>query len=262
MSRYKVVILCGGRGSRISRETDFKPKPLIEVGGKPILWHIMQTYAHYGFKEFILCLGYKGNMIKEYFLNYDILANDFTVTFNENVHVQLESDKKIDWQITFVDTGANNLKGSRIKQIEKYIETDNFLLTYGDGIADINIKESIDFHSNHGKIATLSGVRPPSRFGDMVVAPDTNQVLDFTEKPQASAGLINGGFFVFKKDIFQYLDADPSCDFEKGPLEALAKKGEMMVYRHPGAWECMDNLREMHHLNELWDAGQAFWKVW
>jgi len=262
MSKPKVVILCGGRGSRLSEETEFKPKPLIEIGGKPMLWHIMKTYAHYGFNEFVLCLGYKGQMIKDYFINYNNYVNDFTIKLGDPPRFQTITKDNVDWTVTCIDTGLTNLKGSRIKQIEKYIESDYFLLTYGDGVGDVNISETVNFHKNHGKLATLTGVRPPSRFGDIRINPDNGHVLEFTEKSQASAGLINGGFFVFNKGLFEHLSGDKDCDFEYGPLETIAEQGELMVYQHPGSWECMDNAREMNHLNELWDNNQSFWKVW
>ncbi|MFC1595701.1 glucose-1-phosphate cytidylyltransferase [Candidatus Margulisiibacteriota bacterium] len=262
MSKPKVVILCGGRGTRINEETEFKPKPLVEIGGKPILWHIMSVYAHYGFNEFVLCLGYKGNMIKEYFLNYNLYANDFTMTLNGDSQIDMHTGNHLDWKITFADTGLNSLKGSRLKQIEKYIYTDNFFLTYGDGVADVNINSLLEFHQKHNKTVTLSGVRPPSRFGDILIDKDSGKILEFTEKSQASAGMINGGFFVLNRKVFAHVNADQNCDFEYGPLEDLAQNGEVMAYQHPGSWECMDNVREMQHLNKLWDSGKAFWKVW
>ena len=266
MNNPKVVILCGGRGARLNEETEIKPKPLVEIGGKPILWHIMKIYSTFGFDNFVLCLGYKGAMIKEYFYHYHLMMNDFTLTFNNVANESKRNVKfeqgveKIDWTITLADTGIDTLKGARIKRIEKYIEGDTFLLTYGDGVADVDIDAIIKFHKKHGKIATLTGVRPPSRFGDLVAR--NNKVMQFTEKPQASAGLINGGFFVFNKKIFNYLTADENCDFEKGALERLAQKGELMVYEHKGSWECMDTYRDTVYLNELWNNNKAFWKKW
>lgn len=261
VNKPKVVILCGGRGTRMKGETEMLPKPLIEIGGKPILWHIMKTYTHYGYKDFVLCLGYKGSLIKEYFFHYHVLSNDFTIRLSNEREMKFHNQSdEIDWSVTLVDTGINTLKGARIKKIEPYIDGDLFLLTYGDGIADVNIDKLIDFHRSHGKIGTLTGVRPPSRFGDIVV--DRGRVMDFTEKPQASAGLINGGFFVFNRKIFDYLTTDERCDFEVGALEKLAKDGELMVYDHKGSWECMDTVRETEHLNERWNNNQAFWKVW
>ncbi|OGC04143.1 glucose-1-phosphate cytidylyltransferase [candidate division WOR-1 bacterium RIFOXYA12_FULL_43_27] len=261
MSRPKVVILCGGKGTRLREETEIKPKPLVEIGGRPILWHIMKIYAHFGYNDFILCLGYKGQMIKEYFYNYHILMNDFTINLDGKRDMILHNfSDEINWKITLVDTGLDSLKGARIKKIEKYIDGDNFLLTYGDGVANVNIAELIDFHNKHGKVGTLTGVRPPSRFGDLII--DNGRVTNFTEKPQASAGMINGGFFVLNRKLFEYLSADKECDFELGALERLAEAGELMVYPHKGSWECMDTFRETKHLDELWNQNKAFWKVW
>lgn len=261
MIKPKVVILCGGRGTRLREETEIKPKPLIEIGGRPILWHIMKIYSYYGYKDFILCLGYKGAMIKEYFYHYKLLMNDVTIGFNKNEAIIFHNQcDEIDWKVTLVDTGLNTLKGARIKKIEKYIKEDIFLLTYGDGVADIDIDATINFHKKRGRIGTLTGVRPPSRFGDLVVSKD--KVLSFTEKPQASAGLINGGFFVFDKRVFDYLSEEENCDLEMGALETLAKEGQLGVYEHKGSWECMDTFRETEHLNELWDKQKAFWKIW
>jgi glucose-1-phosphate cytidylyltransferase len=261
VDKPKVVILCGGRGARLREETEIRPKPLVEIGDRPILWHIMKIYAHYGYNDFVLCLGYKGLLIKEYFFHYYVLANDFTVRLNNQREMKFHNQSnEIDWNVTLVDTGINTLKGARIKKIQQYIDSDMFLLTYGDGVADVNINQVIDFHKQHGKIGTLTGVRPPSRFGDLIV--ERGKVMNFTEKPQASAGLINGGYFVFNRKIFDYLSDDEHCDFEKGALEKLAEDGQLMVYEHKGSWECMDTLRETDHLNELWNTKQAFWKVW
>ena len=261
MSKMKAVILCGGRGTRLREETEVRPKPLVEIGGRPILWHIMKLYSTYGIKEFVLCLGYKGEMIKDYFYRYNAISNDFTITLDgKRTIIYHNVSDEVDWKVTLVDTGLDTLKGSRIKKIQQYIDSDTFLLTYGDGVADVNIDKLIDFHKGHGKVATLTGVRPPSRFGDLVV--DKGKVKSFTEKPQASAGMINGGFFVLNKEIFDHLTEDENCDFEFGALEELAGKGELMVYEHKGSWECMDTLRETEHLNELWKSGKAFWKKW
>jgi glucose-1-phosphate cytidylyltransferase len=261
MKKPKVVILCGGRGSRMQEETEIRPKPLIEIGGKPILWHIMKIYSSYGYNEFVLCLGYKGSSIKEYFYNYHVLMNDFTITMDGKQEIQYHNTSdEIDWKVTLVDTGTNSLKGARIKKIEKYIDSDRLLLTYGDGVADVNIEKLMDFHLKHGKLGTLTGVRPPSRFGDLIV--EKGKVEKFSEKPQASAGMINGGFFVLNKGIFNYLSDKEDCDFEMGALEKLAEENQLMVYEHAGSWECMDTVRETEHLNNLWNKGKAFWKVW
>lgn len=261
MSKLKVVILCGGSGTRLKEETEFRPKPMVEIGGKPILWHIMKTYAHYGFKDFILCLGYKGEMIKEYFYNYEVLNNDFSLKLGNHKNIEIHSShKESNWHITLADTGDKSLKGFRIKKIEKYVDTDLIMITYGDGIADIDIQKLLDFHKTHGKIGTVTGVRPPSRFGELLV--DQNKAVRFSEKPQTSSGLISGGFFVFRRDIFDYLTEDENCDFEKGLLEKLSADNELMVYEHKGKWMCMDTLRDMDYLNKLWHDGECFWKIW
>jgi glucose-1-phosphate cytidylyltransferase len=217
LNNMKVVILCGGMGTRLREETEYKPKPMVEIGSKPILWHIMKIYAHQGFKDFILCLGYKGEIIKSYFYNYEILNNDFTVELGNYKHVEIHSNhKEKGWRVTLADTGETALKGARIKRIEKYIDGDLFMLTYGDGVANINLHELLDFHKRHDRIGTVTGVRPPSRFGEMIIK--DNQVVSFTEKPQVSEGLINGGFFVFNRKIFDYLSEDDNFDFEVGTL--------------------------------------------
>lgn len=233
---------------------------MVEIGARPILWHIMKIYAHYGFKDFILCLGYKGEVIKHYFYDYEIMNNDFTIELGGYNKIKIHSGRPEErWRLTMANTGENSLKGARIKRVEKYIDGDTFMVTYGDGVADINIKELLDFHLSHGKVGTVTGVRPPSRFGELKVEGST--VVLFTEKPQVSTGLINGGFFVFGRKIFDFLSEDENCDFERGPLEELSRTGELMVYEHKGSWECMDTLRDMEHLNKLWCEGKAFWKV-
>lgn len=261
MGKPKVVILCGGLGTRLREETEFKPKPMVHIGNRPILWHIMKIYSHYGFDEFILCLGYKGEVIKEYFYNYEVLNNDFSISLGKKRSLEILNFSSNDnWKITVVDTGENTLKGARIKRIEKYIDGDTFMLTYGDGVADININKLLDFHRKQRKIGTVTGVRPPSLFGELQV--NRNKVTHFSEKPQTSTGLINGGFFVFSVKFFEYLSEDPTCDFEHGPLERLTEDGELMVYEHTGSWECMDTFRDNQYLNKLWEEKKAFWKVW
>ncbi len=261
MPTPEVVILCGGRGTRMQEETEIRPKPMVEIGGRPILWHIMKIYAHYGFNRFILALGYKGDYIKRYFYDYRILSTDFTLIMHPKesprIH-QVAADS--DWEITFVDTGLNTLKGGRIKRLEKYITSDNFLLTYGDGVSDVNIAQLWEFHLSHGKLGTVTAVRPPSRFGEMVLS--GNRVEHFEEKPQLGTGVINGGFFVFKREFLSYLTPDEDCDFEFGPLQKLAREGQLMAFTHPGFWQCMDNIRDRDYLNKLWDSGKALWKVW
>ena len=256
----KVVILCGGRGTRLKEETEVRPKPLVEIGGKPILWHIMKIYAHYGFNKFVLCLGYKGRMIKEYFLNYEMMISDLTLKLGSNDVKTHNQSQERDWIITFVETGEEAQTGARVKRIEKYIEGDLFMLTYGDAVANINIKNLLEFHKSHGKIGTITGVHPSSRFGELVIK--DRQVVQFTEKPQIKEGFINGGFFVFNKKFFNYLKGDDNCYLEREPLEKLASDGELMAYMHRGFWQCMDTYRELEILNNLWRSSKSPWKVW
>lgn len=261
MPTPEVIILCGGRGTRMQEETEIRPKPMVEIGGRPILWHIMKLYAHHGFNRFVLALGYKGDYIKRYFYDYRILSTDFTLIMHPSesprIH-ELAADS--DWEITFVDTGLNTLKGGRIKRLERYITADDFLLTYGDGVSNVDIRRLYEFHCSHGRIGTVTAVRPPSRFGEMVLSGD--RVERFEEKPQLGTGIINGGFFVFKRKFLDYLTTDEDCDFEFGPLQTLAREGELMAYIHPGFWQCMDTIRDRDYLNKLWDSGKALWKVW
>jgi glucose-1-phosphate cytidylyltransferase len=256
----KVVILCGGQGTRLREETEIKPKPMVEVGGMPILWHIMKIYAYYGFKEFILCLGYKGNVIKEYFYNYEMLSNDFTIelgTNNTKIHPR---HSEHGWKITLVDTGLNAMTGARVKRIEKHINEDMFMLTYGDGVSDINIHKLLEYHKKHGKIGTITGVTPPSRYGELLIHRD--QVLSFSEKPASNDNSINGGYFVYNKEIFNYLRDEEDCILEREPLETLAKDKELQVYQHTGFWQCMDTYRDYKYLNEIWNTSNPPWKVW
>ncbi|MDR4508743.1 MAG: glucose-1-phosphate cytidylyltransferase [Candidatus Brocadiaceae bacterium] len=256
-----VIILCGGKGSRLSEETVVKPKPMVEIGGKPILWHIMKQYSHYGCHRFIIALGYKGEYIKNYFFHYRILSSDFTIKMHPNKDPEIHgvSDES-HWEITLVDTGIDTLKGGRIKRIEKYIKSDNFHLTYGDGVSNINIEDLERFHLKSGSIGTVSGVHPPSRFGEMVI--NNNDVVRFEEKPQLSTGIINGGFFIFNKKLFDYLSVDEHCDFEFGPLQRIASEGELKVFKFNGFWQCMDTLREREYLERLWESGAPPWKMW
>jgi glucose-1-phosphate cytidylyltransferase len=259
--KVKVVILCGGVGTRLKEETEFKPKPLVHVGTKPIIWHIMKIYSHFGYNNFVLCLGYKGELIKEYFYNYEILNNDFTVVLGDHNNIQAHNaPPETGWSITLVDTGLETLKGARIKKVERFIDGDIFLTTYGDGVAQIDINKLIAFHKEHGKVATISGVHPPSRFGELIVEGDL--VKEFSEKPQTSYGRINGGFFVFNREIFNYLEDKESCDLEYGALEVLAKNEQLMMYDGCGFWQCMDTMRDAGLLNKLWESGDAPWKVW
>jgi glucose-1-phosphate cytidylyltransferase len=261
MDKPEVVILCGGAGSRLSEETVLKPKPMVEIGGRPILWHIMKIYAHYGYKRFVLALGYQGDYIKKYFYEYRLMSADFTLPADHTRLPQVHSiPEDNDWEITLVDTGLNTLKGGRIKRLEEYLKSDNFMLTYGDGVADVNIEKLYEYHLSHGKIGTVTVVRPPSRFGEMVISGDT--VEKFEEKPQLATGSINGGFFVFKRDFLGYLTYDESCDFEFGALQKLAADGQLKAFRHPGFWQCMDNVRDRDYLNQLCSENKRYWEVW
>ena len=261
MSNLKVVILCGGLGTRLREETEFRPKPMVNIGTRPILWHIMKYYAHFGFQEFVLALGYKGEMIKNYFCHYELMNNDVTIELGrqENMCIHHSHDES-GWKITLASTGEKSLKGSRLKKIEKYIPDDVFLMTYGDGISDVNLHDLLNFHQRHGKMVTVTGVNPASRFGELRT--DGELVKSFSEKPDDGERLINGGFFVFNRQIFDYLSIDDSCDLEIGPLEKLANDGQMVVYKHRGFWACMDTLRDMEYLNRIWDNGVARWKIW
>jgi glucose-1-phosphate cytidylyltransferase len=256
----KTLILAGGYGSRLGNLAENIPKPMVAIGTKPILWHIMKIYSHFGFNDFVILLGYQGVKIKEYFFNYHMMNNDFTINLADN-RISYAGENKIEkWKITLVDTGIDTLKGGRIKRAEKYLEDDVNMLTYGDGVADVDIKELLEFHRSHGKILTLTGVRPPSRFGELLIS--NGQVLSFEEKPQISSGMINGGFMVFNKKLLSHLTPDKDCDFEFGVLEDLAKQGEIMVYEHRGFWECVDTERDLKHLNKLWQENKAAWKLW
>lgn len=260
MIDMKVVILCGGLGTRLKEETEYHPKPMVKIGGRPILWHIMKIYSHYNYNDFILCLGYKGDMIKEYFYHYRILNSDFTIDMYDNKIEEIrEIQDEKNWKVTLVNTGDRAPKGTRLKRIEKYIDSDTFMVTYGDGLANININNLIDFHMKKGKIATVTGVYPPSRFGTLMVEGD--RVIRFSEKSQAFEGIINGGFFVFNRKIFDYLRDDDLCDLENGVLDELAKIDELSVYRHTGEWACMDTIRDMEYLNDLCSSGRPFWKL-
>ncbi|MDQ7834835.1 MAG: glucose-1-phosphate cytidylyltransferase [Humidesulfovibrio sp.] len=258
----EVVILCGGLGTRLREETEFRPKPMVGIGTRPILWHIMKTFASQGHSNFVLALGYKGEMIKDYFLNYEAMNNDITIELGKPLNAQLHScHEECGWKITLADTGQQALKGARLKKLEKYIQGDTFLLTYGDGVANVDLAKLIAFHKSHGKMVTITGVNPASRFGELKIEGDN--VTCFHEKPKGmGARIINGGYMCLNRAIFERLSVDDSCDLEYGPLERLAEEGELMVYRHPGFWACMDTLRDTEYLNKLWETGQAGWKVW
>lgn len=256
----KVVILCGGLGTRLREETEFRPKPLVEVGSRPILWHVMKLFAHYGYREFVLCLGYRGNMIKEYFLNYEAMNNDFTIRLGQQNRIEFHgAHAEQDFQVTLADTGLETMTGGRVKLIEKYIDDETFIVTYGDGVADLDVQRLVDFHKAHGRAATLTAIRPISRFG-MLDLDDASRVLSFAEKP-LSDGWASAGFFVFNRCVFDYLGGN-DCVLERGPLERLAAEGLLVAYRHDGFFYAMDTYREYKYLNELWAAGQAPWKVW
>lgn len=254
----KVVILAGGLGTRLSEETVVRPKPMVEIGGKPILWHIMKIYSHYGFHDFIVCLGFKGYMIKEYFSNYFLHMSD--VTFDMTTNSMEVHQKNVEpWRVTLVDTGAYSMTGGRVKRISPYID-DTFMLTYGDGVANVNIAELVAFHRRHGKAATVTSTQPSGRFGALNMN-QRSEVLAFQEKPAGDGSWINGGFFVLDRSVLDRI-ADDSTVFEKEPLEGLAGDGQLMAYKHSGFWQPMDTLRDKQQLEELWTSGRAPWKTW
>lgn len=256
----KTVILAGGFGTRISEESVFKPKPMIEIGDKPILWHIMKLYSHYGFNDFIICAGYKQNVIKEWFANYYLHNSDVTFDFSDGGKMTVHSNVSEPWKVTIVDTGFNTMTGGRVKRIKDYVGDEPFFLTYGDGVSDVNINELLDFHKSHGKIATMTSVRPASRFGVMDIN-SNGQILAFREKSEADAGWINGGFMVLDPKVIDYI-SDDSIMLEREPLEKIAELGELMAYKHIGFWQCMDTLRDKESLDKMWENGEAKWKVW
>jgi len=264
MERIPVVILCGGRGTRMGQETDWIPKPMVRIAGEqPILWHIMKGYAAAGFADFILCLGYQGDVIRSYFLNYGTSTSDFTVTLGSKRSVVLHDPPQEAWQVTLAETGLHTMTGARIKQIEKYVEGHEvFMLTYGDGVADIDFAKLLAFHRAHGKLATVTGVRPPARFGQLRT--DGDLVNAFMEKPEPASGeaYINGGFFVLQHEALELLGTDPDCMFEREPLQRLADRCELAIFRHEGFWQCMDTVRDLETLSHLWTSGNAPWKTW
>lgn len=261
MENMKVVILCGGAGTRLREETEFRPKPMVNIGPYPILWHIMKYYSQFGFKEFVLALGYKGDMIKNYFCHYELMNNDVTIELGQPEKTCIHyAHNEAGWKITLADTGEKSLKGARLKKVEKYITGDTLMMTYGDGIADVDIGKLLAFHRAHGKMATVTGINISSRFGELKI--DGDSVKTFSEKPQDGKGFINGGFFVFDRKILDYLTTDDLCDLEIGPLEQIAAEGQLMVYKHGGFWACMDTLRDMEYLNKIWNDGRAKWKIW
>jgi glucose-1-phosphate cytidylyltransferase len=254
----KVAILAGGLGTRLTEETIIKPKPMVEIGGKPILWHIMKIYAAHGFKEFVIALGYKGEIIKDYFLNYRYSAHSFTVNLDSG-NVTIHDGVSEDWTVHLLDTGLTTQTGGRVKRVAEFIGREPFMLTYGDGVSNINIPALLDFHRSRRKLVTITAVRPPARFGQMVI--EGEQVTHFEEKPQIGEGWINGGFFVLQPEIIQYIQGDQTA-WERGPLEHLATEGQLVAYQHDDFWYCMDTLRDVNFLDKLWLEGSAPWKVW
>lgn len=255
----KAVILAGGLGTRLSEETVVKPKPMVEIGGKPILWHIMKMYSAHGINDFIICCGYKGYVIKEYFANYFLHMSDVTFHMAGN-RMEVHEKRAEPWRVTLVDTGDASMTGGRLKRVAEYVKDDEaFLFTYGDGVSDVDIKASIDFHMSHGKLATLTATYPPGRFGALDI--QNNQILSFKEKPRGDGALINGGFFVLSPKVIDLIDNDATT-WEQEPLMALAEQGQLMAYEHGGFWQPMDTLRDKHYLEELWQKGKAPWKVW
>jgi len=255
----KVVILCGGLGTRIKEETEFRPKPMVEIGGKPILWHIMKIYAHYGFTDFILCLGYKGYMIKEYFSHYFLHMSDVTIDIKKN-DIKVHSTMSEPWEITLVDTGLETMTGGRLKRIQKYIGDETFMMTYGDGIADIDIEELVKFHKSHRKFATVTAIQLDGKFGALSIN-NSNAITSFFEKPKGDGGWVSGGFFVLEPEIFSLIK-DDTMTWENEPLENLAKSNQLNAYKHKGFWKCMDTQRDKMELELLWNAGKAPWKIW
>jgi len=254
----KVIILAGGRGTRISEESQIRPKPMAEIGGKPLLWHIMNIFAAYGFRDFLIACGYKGEMIKEYFNNFLWHNNDYIIDLKSGSREMLNAGK-IDWHVGVIDTGLETLTGGRILRLKQWIGNEAFMVTYGDGVGDIDLKKLLEFHRSHGKKATVTAVHPPARFGDLSLNGDA--VVAFAEKPQTGEGWINGGFFVLEPNVLDYIEGDETS-FERGPLERLTAEGQLMAFRHNGFWQPVDTLREKELLETLWQSGNAPWKIW
>lgn len=257
----KVLILAGGYGSRLSEETSIRPKPMVEIGGKPILWHIMKTYSNYGFNDFIILLGYQGYVIKEYFYNYHLHQSDVLIDLKTN-NTEIFNNKSEPWNITLLDTGVDTMTGSRVKKAEKYLNGEPFFLTYGDGVSDINISNLLEFHKSHGKLSTLTAVQPDGRFGAIEIDSKSSKINKFLEKPKGDGSWINGGFFVFENKALDYIDSGNDIVLEQDPLKNLANDGELYSYNHQGFWKCMDTLRDKNELCSLWEQNQAKWKVW
>ena len=255
----KVVLLAGGLGTRLSEETDIRPKPMVEIGGKPIIWHIMKHYSHYGFNEFVVCLGYKGYVIKEFFANLFLHLSDVTIDISNN-EIQVHNSPVDKWKITLVETGSHTMTGGRIKRVKKYIDNERFMLTYGDGVSDVNINQLISFHEQKGKMCTVTAVQPSGRFGVLQIN-DNNEVESFHEKRAEDSGWINGGFFVCEPGIFDFIEGDDTM-WERNPLEAIAQQKQLASYKHRGFWKPMDSLKDKMDLNELWNTDKAYWKAW
>lgn len=255
----KVAILAGGVGTRLAEETEIKPKPMVEIGGRPILWHIMMHYHHFGFDQFVIALGYKGEVIKKYILDYCSLNSNLTVDFKTNQVTVHDNTIRPDWSVDLVDTGIETLTGGRIKRLAPIIGNETFMLTWGDGVSDVDLRKLLEFHRSHGKIATLTAVRPPARFGHLEF--EGNRIVEFTEKPQTGEGWINGAFFVLEPEVFDYIEGD-ATQWEREPLERLSADGQLMAYCHDSFWQCMDTLRDKRLLQTLWDSGKAPWKLW
>jgi glucose-1-phosphate cytidylyltransferase len=258
--REKVVILCGGQGTRMREETEFRPKALVEVGGKPVLWHLMRHYDHFGFRRFVLCLGYRGNMIKEYFVNYHWMMKDFTLKLGETPAIVSRDGAPENWEITFVDTGLGTQTGGRLSRVRDEIDTDWFLANYCDGLSDVDLDELVAFHQKHAKVATLTGFHPHSKYG--VIRVDGRGIVNYWQEKPLMNDYTSGGFFVFKRGIFKYLEDDERCILEHGPFRKLASAGQMALFQHTGFWQCMDTFKEAQALNAIWDKGQAPWKLW
>jgi glucose-1-phosphate cytidylyltransferase len=256
----KVVLLAGGFGTRLSEETDVRPKPMLEIGGKPILWHIMKIYSSYGFNEFVVLLGYKGYYIKEYFTNYFLHQADVTIDLKNN-NMSVHNNSSEPWKITLLETGLHAMTGGRIKKAQEFIGDSQFMMTYGDGVSDINIKELVNFHKSHGRAMTLSSVQPDGRFGALNIS-NKNRIKEFKEKPKGDGNWINAGFCVCEPEVFDYIDSNENIVFEQEPLQNLAKDGQLYTYKHNGFWKPMDSLKDKRDLNKLWDDGEAPWKVW
>jgi glucose-1-phosphate cytidylyltransferase len=255
----KVVLLAGGLGTRLSEETALRPKPMVEIGGMPILWHIMKIYSSHGYNDFVVCLGYRGYLIKEYFTNYFLHKSDVTIDLSTNV-LSVHDSQAEPWKITLVDTGNESMTGGRIKRIRQHIGNEPFLLTYGDGVSDVNITELVQYHQTTGKYCTVTSVQPSGRFGALNIS-DTNEVISFMEKPRGDGSWINGGFFVCEPAVFDYIEGDDTT-WEKEPMENIAREGQMNTYKHNGFWKPMDTLRDKHELENEWSSGSAKWKVW